>query len=96
MNQEQWFEGTLLEVDEQVITTPQVNTPVTQSTQHKRAREKNQSATETVKEYYIIQKKLSTRLSMSSGSKPLEIIDIGYLEDVSSAGTTDPKPPSSS
>ena len=30
---------------------------------------------------------------MSSGSKPPKIIDLGDLEDVSSAGTTDPKPP---
>lgn len=33
---------------------------------------------------------------MSSRSKPQEIIDLGELEDVSSAGTTDPKPPSTS
>lgn len=33
---------------------------------------------------------------MSSGSKPLEIIDLGELEGVSSIGTTDPKPPSTS
>ena len=45
MNQEKSSKGTLLEADEQVITTPQVNTPVTQSIQHKRAREETQSAT---------------------------------------------------
>lgn len=65
MNQEQWSEGTLLEADEQVITTPQVNTLVTQNTQHKRSREETQSATESVKEYSILQKKLNTELSMS-------------------------------
>lgn len=35
MNQEQWSEGTLTEADEQIISTPQVKTPATQSTQHK-------------------------------------------------------------
>lgn len=45
INQEQWSEGTLLEADEQVIITPRENTPVTQSTQHKIAREETQSAT---------------------------------------------------
>jgi len=33
---------------------------------------------------------------MSSGSKPPEIIDLRELEDVSLAGTIDPKPPSTS
>lgn len=33
---------------------------------------------------------------MSSGSNPPQIIDLGDLEDVSSAGTIDPKPPSTS
>lgn len=91
MNQEQWSEVTLIEVDEKVTSTPWVKTLVTQNIQHKRSREKTQLATELVKEYYILQKKSKTVLLLSSRNKPLEIIDLVDLEDVSLERTTDPK-----
>lgn len=68
-----------------------MNTLVTQNIQHKRAREETLLATNMIKEYSILHKKLNTELTMSSRSRQPELIDLGDLEDISSAGTTDPK-----
>ena len=53
MNQDDWVEASLQEVDEQVISTSNVKTPVPGSKQKKRVREETPHSKEIMKEFIL-------------------------------------------
>ena len=80
MNHDEWVEGSLQEVEEQVISTSNVQTPVPDSKQQKRVREETLHSKEIMKEFILQHKKPTVDSSLFSKNKQPEIIYLGETE----------------